>query len=360
MTVPRSTVRLQFHRDFTFDDALALVDYFADLGISHVYASPITTAEPGSVHGYDTVDYSRVNPELGGETALLRLVEKLRTRRMGLIADIVPNHMGVGGSHNAWWLDVLEWGPHSAYAHYFDIDWQSSDPALTGKMLAPVLGAAYGSELRDGRITLQFEARTGRIEAAYFGNRLPICPRSYPELLNGAASGAVVRGPDPALAGLADLFAGLGTSSAERERASAGCARLSEFASTEAGRQAIDRMLETFAAADAAGRERLHRLLEEQHFRLAWWRTASDEINWRRFFDISTLGGMCVERSDVFEASHALIFRLYAEGVIDGVRVDHVDGLAARASIVIGCGSGSTSSLHCGHRTRATARIALI
>ena len=132
MTVPRSTLRLQFHRGFTFDDAAKHVDYFAALGISHVYASPITTAEPGSVHGYDTVDYTQVSAECGGEAGLKRLVDKLHAHNMGLIVDMVPNHMGVGGSSNAWWLDILEWGRHSAHARHFDVDWHSPDPALRG------------------------------------------------------------------------------------------------------------------------------------------------------------------------------------------------------------------------------------
>ena len=141
MTVPRSTLRLQFHRGFTFDDALAHLEYFAALGVSHLYASPVTTATPGSMHGYDTVDYQQVSAECGGEAALRRLTDKLHERGMGLIVDVVPNHMGIAGAHNAWWLDILEWGRHSAYARHFDVDWHSPDPALRGKVLLPCLGA---------------------------------------------------------------------------------------------------------------------------------------------------------------------------------------------------------------------------
>jgi (1->4)-alpha-D-glucan 1-alpha-D-glucosylmutase len=158
MTVPRSTLRLQLHKDFTFDDAARQVDYMAALGISHAYLSPITTATSGSTHGYDTVDYTRVNPELGGEEGLKRFVEKLRAHQMGVIVDVVPNHMGVGGSENLWWMDILEWGRHAAHARYFDIDWHSPDPALRGKVLAPFLGAAYGEELQGGKIKLVFDA----------------------------------------------------------------------------------------------------------------------------------------------------------------------------------------------------------
>jgi (1->4)-alpha-D-glucan 1-alpha-D-glucosylmutase len=319
MTVPRSTLRLQFHKDFTFDDALARVEYFAALGVSHLYASPITTAEPGSMHGYDTVDYTQVSAECGGEAGLKRLVDKLRERGMGLIIDVVPNHMGVGGSSNAWWLDILEWGRHSAHARHFDIDWHSPDPALRGKVLMPCLGAPYGDELAAGRIELHFAADTGRFYVSYGPHVGPICPIDYPSILQSAERAD--------LGALAERFQGLTTQPADQPRAAEACELLQEFVAQN-GTAAIDAALANYAPGDAVTRDRLHRLLERQHFRLAWWRTASDEVNWRRFFDISTLAGVRVERPEVFDAVHALPFRLYAEGVIDGVRIDHVDGLA--------------------------------
>ncbi|CDY74417.1 Malto-oligosyltrehalose synthase [Caballeronia glathei] len=315
MTAPRSTLRLQLHKGFTFDDAAAQVDYFAALGISHAYASPITTATSGSAHGYDTVDYTRVNPELGGEEGLRRFVEKLRAREMGLIVDVVPNHMGVGGSENAWWLDILEWGRHAAHARFFDVDWHSPDPALRGKVLAPFLGAAYGDELQGGNIRLAFRADEGRFVIEYYAHTFPVCPVDYPSVLQEAPE-------------LAQRFNGLSTQPADQPRADEARAALATIAATEGGKAAIDAILAAHAADSPQGRERLHRLLERQHFRLAWWRTAADEVNWRRFFDVSTLGGVRVERPEVFEASHALIFRLFTEGLIDGVRIDHVDGLA--------------------------------
>ncbi|HEY1609875.1 MAG TPA: alpha-amylase family glycosyl hydrolase, partial [Paraburkholderia sp.] len=183
MTLPRATLRLQLHHRFTFDDALAHVDYFAALGVSHLYTSPVTTAQPGSMHGYDTVDYGTVSPALGGETALRRLSAKLHERGMGLIVDIVPNHMGVGGSDNAWWLDILEWGRHSAYARHFDVDWHSPDPALRGKVLMPFLGAPYGEELEAGRLELRFDAQAARFVVAYGPHVCPICPTDYAALL---------------------------------------------------------------------------------------------------------------------------------------------------------------------------------
>ncbi|HEY2020663.1 malto-oligosyltrehalose synthase [Paraburkholderia sp.] len=319
MTVPRSTLRLQFHRGFTFDDAARRVEYFAALGISHVYASPITTAEPGSMHGYDTVDYTRVRAECGGEEGLKRLVDKLRAHDMGLIVDIVPNHMGVGGSSNAWWLDILEWGRHSAYARHFDVDWHSPDPALRGKVLLPTLGGSYGDELAAGRIALKFAADSGRFYIGYGPHVFPVCPIDYASILQSADRAD--------LSALAARFNGVTTQPADQPRAAEGRDALREFVARE-GESAIESVLQAYAPEDPVTRDRLHRLLERQHFRLAWWRTASDEVNWRRFFDISTLAAVRVERPEVFDAVHALIFRLYREGLIDGLRIDHIDGLA--------------------------------
>ncbi|SIT39559.1 Malto-oligosyltrehalose synthase [Paraburkholderia ribeironis] len=319
MTVPRSTLRLQFHRGFTFDDAAQHVDYFAALGISHLYASPITTAEPGSTHGYDTVDYTQVSAECGGEAGLKRLVDKLRAHRMGLIVDMVPNHMGIGGSGNAWWLDILEWGRHSAYARHFDVDWHSPDPALRGKVLLPTLGAPYGEELAAGRIALHFAADSGRFYIGYGPHVFPVCPVEYASILQSADR--------PDLGALAERFQGLTTQPNDQSRAVEGRDELREFVAQN-GDAAIEFALQAYVPEDPVPRDRLHRLIERQHFRLAWWRTASDEVNWRRFFDISTLAGVRVERPEVFDAVHALVFRLYQEGVVDGLRIDHVDGLA--------------------------------
>jgi len=316
MTVPRSTLRLQLHKDFTFDDAARQVDYMAALGISHAYLSPITTATSGSTHGYDTVDYTRVNPELGGEEGLRRFVEKLRAHQMGVIVDVVPNHMGVGGSENLWWMDILEWGRHAAHARYFDIDWHSPDPALRGKVLAPFLGAAYGEELQGGKIKLVFDADQGRFKIEYYAHTFPVSPLDFTSVLQDYA-------PE-----MAQRFTGLSTQPGDQPRADEARAALKEYAATAEGRHAIDTAVQAHSGDNPVGRDRLHRLLERQHYRLAWWRTAADEVNWRRFFDVSTLGGMRVERPEVFEASHALIFKLFAEGLIDGVRIDHVDGLA--------------------------------
>jgi len=263
-------MRLQLHKDFTFADAARLAPYLRDLGISHLYASPILTARAGSIHGYDVVDPTQVNPELGGEAGLRMLVAALRAEQLGLIVDIVPNHMAVGGGDNAWWQDVLQLGPASRYARYFDIDWWPDDVELQGKVLAPFLGRPYGEALAAGEIRLE-RSETGEPVIRYFDNSYRVRPGDHPEI---AALG--LDGYDP---------------------------------------------------ATADGRGRLHRLLERQHYRLAWWGTAGDEINWRRFFDINGLAGLRVEDPEVFEVTHATLFRLYSEGLIDGFRIDHVDGL---------------------------------
>ena len=319
MTILRATARLQFHRDFPLDRATELVPYFHSLGISHIYASPLLTSRPGSTHGYDIVDHNRIDPELGGEDALRRLVAALRARDMGLILDIVPNHMGVGGSDNAWWLDVLEWGRASPYAEFFDIDWDPPDVSLRGRLLAPFLGASYGDVLAAGDLVLNFDEADGRFfVSAYGAHRFPITPRDYPGILR--VGGA-------ALHDLATPFIEMPTGREAARRSVEG----GRQALLDAHRENTDAFHKALAAHDAItpdGRERLHRLLERQHYRLAWWRAASDEINWRRFFDINGLAGVRVEKPEVFDATHDFVLRLYAEGLIDGVRIDHVDGLA--------------------------------
>ncbi len=269
MIPPRATMRLQLHKGFTFDDASRVVPYMARLGISHLYCSPILTARAGSMHGYDVVDPTRINPELGGELAFRRMTDALSRAELGLIVDIVPNHMAVGGA-NPWWQEVLRHGQASRYAQFFDIDWHADNKLLDGKVLLPVLGRQYGEVLEAGEITLHQGERGWEIR--YFEAAFPIAPADDNEI------------------------ASLGADSYNRP--------------------------------EPGSRARLHRLLQRQHYRLAWWRTAGDEINWRRFFEINELVGMRVELPEVFDATHALLFRLYAEGLIDGMRVDHVDGLA--------------------------------
>lgn len=312
----RATQRLQFHKGFTLDDAVPLVPYFAQLGISHLYASPLLSARAGSMHGYDVVDPTRVNPELGGEDALRRLVAALREHDMGLILDIVSNHMAVGGTDNPWWLDLLEWGRLSPYSEFFDIQWHSPDPLLKGQLLMPFLGSDYGEALQSGTLTLHFDADHGSFYVEHYEHRFPICPRDY----------ALILGNDEPLKPLADRFAAL----AYQDDAYAEAAWLKQALAERATEvlPAIEQRLAQFDGRQAEGFERLHQLLEQQAYRLASWRTAADDINWRRFFDVNELGGLRVERSAVFEATHGKIFELISQGLVDGLRIDHIDGLA--------------------------------
>jgi (1->4)-alpha-D-glucan 1-alpha-D-glucosylmutase len=326
MSIPRATARLQFHKDFTLDDAVKVVDYLAALGISHIYASPLLAARSGSTHGYDIVDPTRINPELGGEDALRRFVSRLREKEMGLIADIVPNHMGVS-PENPWWQHVLEWGRMSPYAGWFDIDWQSSDPALQGKVLAPFLGQPYGEILEAGEITLQFDAGSGRIAAVYYAHRFPIAPKDYAKILQSAESPHLIQ-----VIAAFEKIAVADSPHIQLENAEAAFQMLRDLAATPEGASAIDAALASFTAKSPEGVASLHELLENQHYRLAWWRNAAEEINWRRFFEVTDLAAVRVEQDSVFDATHATIFRLYTEGLIDGVRIDHVDGLADPAA----------------------------
>ncbi|WP_409311888.1 malto-oligosyltrehalose synthase [Pseudomonas putida] len=312
-----ATLRLQFHSDFTLDHAVPLVPYFAQLGISHLYASPILKARAGSRHGYDVVDPTCVNPELGGEAALERLVAALRQHGMGLILDTVSNHMAVGGADNPWWQSLLAWGRRSPYAEFFDIQWHSSDPLLAGQLLLPFLGSDYGVALKNGEIPLQFDKQQGLLQVAHYAHRFPICPVDYGWIL--------ALSPEPALKVLAERFTALGDSSTPLADSLPLQAELARLVREGAD---LESALVAFDSRSEAGFKRLHLLLERQTYRLASWRTAADDINWRRFFDINELGGLRVERAVVFEATHAKLFELIQRGLVDGLRIDHIDGLA--------------------------------
>ncbi|WP_295488234.1 malto-oligosyltrehalose synthase [uncultured Pseudomonas sp.] len=317
MNALTATQRLQFHSDFTLDDAVPLVPYFARLGISHLYASPILKARAGSRHGYDVVDPTLVNPELGGEAALLRLVAALREHGMGLILDTVSNHMAVGGADNPWWQDLLAWGRRSPYAEFFDIQWHSSDPLLAGQLLLPFLGSDYGVALQNGELPLTFDAERGVLEVEHHEHRFPICPLDYGRVLGHS--------DDAALQALGKRFDALNDSTQPLAEAAPLQAELAQCVNQGAS---LDRALKAFDSHTEDGFQRLHLLLERQSYRLASWRTAADDINWRRFFDINELGGLRVERSAVFEATHAKLFELIERGLVDGLRIDHIDGLA--------------------------------
>jgi (1->4)-alpha-D-glucan 1-alpha-D-glucosylmutase len=314
----RATLRLQFHKGFTLEHAVPLVPYFARLGISHIYASPLLAARAGSMHGYDVVDPTQVNPELGGEPALRRLVSTLREHNMGLILDIVSNHMAVGGSDNPWWLDLLEWGRLSPYGEFFDIQWHSPDPLMEGQLLLPFLGSDYGVALQEGTLKLHFNAQTGSFHVEHYDHHFPVCPNDYPELLKSA----------DALKPLADRFGALSYQTDAHSLAMPLKEQLRQQATDPQILEAIQNNLQHYDSTTEDGFHKLHELLERQSYRLASWRTAADDINWRRFFDINELGGLRVERPAVFEATHGKIFQLIAEGLVDGLRIDHIDGLA--------------------------------
>jgi (1->4)-alpha-D-glucan 1-alpha-D-glucosylmutase len=317
----RATYRLQFHRGFTFRDATGLVPYLSALGVSHVYASPITEARPGSTHGYDIIDHNRLNPEIGSEEDFRALTTALHAHGMGLIVDFVPNHMGIGAD-NAWWFDVLTWGQESPFARYFDINWHAIRADLEGRVLLPVLGDQYGVILEKGEIVLRFDGDEGSFSAWYFDHRFPIRPPSYAAILD--------RGGET-LAGLARDFAAIGSlpASAARDRA----AELKRALAGEARDPAIAAAIEA-ALQRLAGRadqpesfDPLHRLLEAQSYRIADWRVAAEEINYRRFFNINDLAGLRMELPELFEETHRLIFGLIEHGQLQGLRVDHIDGL---------------------------------
>ncbi|MEA2937401.1 MAG: (1-_4)-alpha-D-glucan 1-alpha-D-glucosylmutase [Alphaproteobacteria bacterium] len=321
--VPLSTYRLQLSADFGFDDAAELAPYLKSLGISHLYTSPVLKARAGSAHGYDIVDHTTLNPEYGGQQAFDRLVGALKQSGIGLIIDFVPNHMGVGHADNTWWLDVLEWGQTSPYAASFDIDWEGLPYRHPGVLL-PILGSPYGEALEKGEIELKYDAREGSFSAWYFDHRLPISPHRYSEILNTVVTAAEAADETPgrALLELAARNAGPGTPS--RDDAPAFKTAL---AGIDGAAAVIERGLAAYRPSHQTGVATLHRLLERQHYRVAFWRVAVAAINYRRFFDINDLAGLRVEDPGTFVIIHELVAKLAAEGRLQGLRIDHIDGL---------------------------------
>ncbi|MBK1664913.1 malto-oligosyltrehalose synthase [Rhodospirillum rubrum] len=329
---PTATYRLQFHAGFTFTDAAAQVGYLRDLGISHLYASPILKARPGSTHGYDIIDHGALNPELGGERGFAQLSEALAGAGLGLIIDIVPNHMGIGAADNGWWLDVLEWGRGGRYAGYFDIDWFPATPGLREKVVLPVLGDLYGRVLDAGDLVARFDDADGSFSIWYHEHRFPVCPATYATILDLCLK-EVALPEAAALMTEARRLRGTPRSDirrkAQRTRGETFKRSLREAAVTPALAAALASVTTLFgpAAADGKGLSRLHALLENQHYRPSFWRIAGHEINYRRFFQINDLAGLRVEEKEVFDASHALIGDLVGSGRVHGLRVDHIDGL---------------------------------
>lgn len=322
---PQSTYRLQLNAQFTFDDAAAIAGYLRDLGISHVYCSPYLQAAPGSMHGYDVVDHQRVNEELGGEEGHKRFCQKLAEVQLGQVLDIVPNHMAIGPTNRYWW-DVLENGPASRYATWFDIDWHSAEVKLQNKVLIPVLGDQYGKVLKAGQIKIEQDGDRFRI--CYFDNCFPVAPRALAPLLQKAAG--LLR--EDTLGFIADSLARLPSPDATDPQLIQERHRDKEVIYGLLGRKCAERkdVCEAIAAAMEginSDIEALDELLNQQNYRLAYWRTADQELGYRRFFDVNTLVGLRVERQHVFDATHQRVLEWLDRGVLDGIRVDHPDGL---------------------------------
>ncbi len=305
MTLPRATYRLQLREGMDFGRAAALTPYLARLGISHLYVSPVFTASSGSAHGYDVVDHGSLDPVLGGEAGWSDLVQALRANGLGLLLDIVPNHMAVS-TENPWWNDVLAWGSRSRWARHFDIDWSAE------RLLIAILGEPYGEALEAGAIELRLLAEPDRLVLGYHDHALPLTPPSYARVLDV--------GFDPKLRDLARRFAGTspgrGANSAFRA--------FGEALAQPSTRSAV----EAAVAACNANTERLHDLHEAQHWRLGYWRLAREMLTYRRFFEIADLIGVRVEDPAVFRDVHRRVIAMVESGDVDGLRIDHIDGLA--------------------------------
>jgi (1->4)-alpha-D-glucan 1-alpha-D-glucosylmutase len=325
---PRAaTYRVQLHAGFTFDDAATISGYLAELGVSHLYCSPYLQAAPGSTHGYDVVDHGRLNSELGGAEGHRRLVESLSAAGLGQVLDIVPNHMALAGRANAWWWDVLENGPSSVYASYFDIDWDPPQRKLAETVLMPVLGDQYGRVLEAGELVVGRQG--GSFAVRYYEHEAPISPRTLGELLTKASARAGSEELESLAVAFSRLPSGRRTDRAavvERHRDKEVLrARLADLCQA---RPEVAKAIDAEVEALNGDPDALDYLLSQQNYRLAYWRTGAEELSYRRFFDIETLAGLRVEDEAVFADTHRLILALVADGTLDGLRVDHVDGLA--------------------------------
>jgi (1->4)-alpha-D-glucan 1-alpha-D-glucosylmutase len=337
--VPRATYRLQFNPSFTFQDAQAIVPYLNRLGISEVYTSPLYKPRAGSTHGYDTVDYNTFNPALGTYDDFETLVSEVKRYDMGLLLDIVPNHMGIS-KDNPWWMDVLKHGPSSVYSYYFDIDWQPKNRALDNKVLLPVLGDHYGRILENGELQLVYWH--GDFYLHYYDNQYPVTPDAYVDILTQAYHHLTESADDAyaeeelqsiitALRHLPPYYTTDKTKLREmrREQKIARRRFVTLHDSSEAFRDALDAALETIngTAGDRDSFDLLDTILERQPYRLSYWRVASDEINYRRFFNINDMAAIRIEHPEVFQDTHRLTFQLIGERKISGLRIDHPDGL---------------------------------
>ena len=337
--IPNATYRLQFNRDFTFVQAREIVPYLHALGISDCYASPYFQARAESVHGYDITDHNKLNAAIGSRAEYDAWIAELRARGMGQLVDFVPNHMGIGEPLNLWWFDLLENGPSSAYAGYFDIDWQPLKAELHDKVLIPILGDQYGRVLERGELQVHFEA--GRFFLRYFEHEFPIAPGTYRHILEIALAQLSAHNEEDFYAELQSILTALEylprrterdpERIAERAREKEVIKRRLERRCQEAPlvQEAIEKALSIIngAPGDPRSFDALDALLNEQAYRLAFWRVAAEEINYRRFFDVNDLAAIRVEVPEVFEEAHRLLLELVGSGAITGLRIDHPDGL---------------------------------
>ncbi len=339
--IPSASYRLQLHPGFTFRGASALVPYLARLGISACYCSPIFQARPGSTHGYDICDYSRLNPDLGSEGDFQVFADTLAAHHLGLVLDFVPNHMAVDPVRNPWWRSLLESGPASPFANFFDIDWDPVKPELAGKVLLSFLGDHYGLVLEGGGLRLLLQ--DGALVLGYGDLIWAVDPRHFPKVfrLNLEPLQAEMKNDEGHLQEFLSILTALDHLPGSRETAAervaerqreikVACERLARVLDAcPRLRQHIEDNLVTFngQVGQPDSFDRLHELLEEQPYRLAFWRTAFHEINYRRFFDIKELAGLRMEEPAVFTATHGLVLDLIREGKVSGLRLDHVDGL---------------------------------
>ncbi|HRC24933.1 MAG TPA: alpha-amylase family glycosyl hydrolase, partial [Nitrospira sp.] len=339
--IPVSTYRLQFNHTFTFKDAAALVPYLHALGITDCYASSLLKAAPESMHGYDLVDPGTLNPELGSDEDFALFADALKQHDMGLLVDVVPNHMGIGTPDNRWWWDVLENGPGARYAAAFDIDWTPLKRELEDKVLLPILGEQYGTVLENQEIRLQYEE--GGFLVSYYRQRLPLAPTSWASILSFRLTELIelLGSGHAAVLELQSILTALSHLPPGRERVPEKVAE--RYRETEIVRRRLAavimdcrevhaHVLANVAAYNgtkglSASFDKLDALLNEQSYRLASWRVASEEINYRRFFDVNELAAIRTEEESVFTESHRLIFRLLKRGIATGLRIDHVDGL---------------------------------
>jgi (1->4)-alpha-D-glucan 1-alpha-D-glucosylmutase len=339
--IPSSTYRLQLNSKFTFRQALELVDYLSSIGIDYFYLSPFLMAAPGSVHGYDVTNPARINPEIGTRDDLRLLSDCLKRRGMGIIADVVPNHMCIDDPANEWWWDVLENGPSSLFARYFDINWNPPKRDLVNKVLLPILGDQYGRILEDQQIAVVCE--NGTFCVSVYQKPLPLAPRTWALVLAPALEGlkAKLGETHEHVLELESILTALSHLAPNDEEDPA------KIRERQREKEVIRKRLAALMDSSGAARneieasrkringergvphsfDRLEELLAQQSYRLAFWKVAADEINYRRFFDINQLAAIRVEKPEVFHSVHALLFDLVKEGSVDGLRVDHSDGL---------------------------------